>query len=60
MLYTIYQIGDISAMQGRQNKKNSYYRLRVGSYRVIFEWIDNELFIDVVEINNRGDVYKRY
>jgi len=36
-----------------------YYRLRVGSYRVVF-WIDNEaktLYVD--HIGPRGDVYKR-
>ncbi len=56
----IYQSGDISALQGDKNKKRNYYRLRVGTYRVIFEWKDNDIIIDVTEVNNRGEIYKKY
>ena len=49
--------GDIKAMQGTEKGK---MRLRVGSYRVIY-WYSQEndieiLFID--GIGNRGDIYK--
>ncbi len=56
----IYPNGDISALQGDKNKKRDYYRLRVGTYRVIFEWKDNSIIIDVTDVNNRGDIYKKY
>lgn len=49
--------GDVSPLRG--NNKN-YYRLRVGTYRVIFEWVENEIIIDVTDADNRGDVYKKY
>lgn len=31
-----------------------------GDYRVVFEWLDHEIYIDVTEADNRGDVYKKY
>lgn len=48
--------GDIKRLQGY----DSYYRLRVGSYRIIF-YVDNgELIVYVVDIGNRGQIYNRY
>lgn len=45
---------DIKRMQGIENR----FRLRVGSYRVVYFIIDNELIIIVVKIGSRGDIYK--
>lgn len=47
-------MGDIKQMQGY----SSYYRLRVGDYRVIYTVNDDVLLVRVVEIGNRGDIYK--
>ena len=33
------------------------YRIRVGSYRVIYEIVDKELIIDVVAVGHRKDIY---
>lgn len=44
-------VGDVKALQGRNG-----YRLRVGSYRVIFDMDGNVLFIE--QIGNRGQIYK--
>jgi mRNA interferase RelE/StbE len=44
---------DIKRMQGTENR----FRLRVGTYRVIYSIIDNELIVIVVKIGSRGDVY---
>ncbi|MFD0675255.1 type II toxin-antitoxin system RelE/ParE family toxin [Cohnella sp. GCM10027633] len=45
---------DIKRMQGIENQ----FRLRVGSYRVVYSILDNELIIIVVKIGSRGDIYK--
>ena len=35
-----------------------YYRLRVGDYRIIYT-VNNAVFlVRVIEIGNRGDIYK--
>lgn len=47
-------IGDIKPMSGHEN----LYRLRVGSYRVIYTIEGGLLIIRVLTIGNRGDVYK--
>ncbi|MDQ6595044.1 type II toxin-antitoxin system RelE family toxin [Bacillus salipaludis] len=47
-------IGDIKPLKGRENK----LRLRVGTYRVIFEIDHHEKIIYILTIDNRGDVYK--
>lgn len=54
----IYELpnGDIKLLKGYK----TIYRLRVGEYRIIFEWKENEIFIDVIDANNRGDIYKNY
>lgn len=36
-----------------------YHRLRVGTYRVIFERRDDELIIIVIRIGHRRDVYSK-
>lgn len=48
--------GDIKKLQTFSNM----YRLRVGKYRIIFEWIENQIIIDVTDADSRGDIYKFY
>jgi mRNA interferase RelE/StbE len=43
--------GDIVKLQGI-----SGYRLRVGNYRILFDFFGN--IIDIIDIDNRGQVYK--
>ncbi|MCL2053098.1 MAG: type II toxin-antitoxin system RelE/ParE family toxin [Oscillospiraceae bacterium] len=54
ILAAIYKLpqGDILPLEG----KNGEYRLRVGGWRVIWEYRGELIFI--MEIGNRGDVYK--
>ena len=46
--------GDIKPLAGHNNE----FRLRVGSYRVIYSIENDILIIRVLDIGNRGDVYK--
>lgn len=48
--------GDVKKLQ----RYAELYRLRVGTYRIIFHWIENEIVIDIIDANNRGDIYKNY
>jgi mRNA interferase RelE/StbE len=45
---------DISSLQG----VDSAFRLRVGDFRIVYGISDKELFIYVVTVGSRGDVYK--
>ena len=47
-------VGDIVPMKGQ-----SGYRLRIGSYRIIFERDDSNMLVTVKRIGSRGDVYKK-
>ncbi|HLR51634.1 MAG TPA: type II toxin-antitoxin system RelE/ParE family toxin [Candidatus Avamphibacillus sp.] len=47
-------IGDIKPLRGR----NKQMRLRIGTYRVIFEVEHSEQVVYILTIDNRGDVYK--
>ncbi|GAA0279972.1 type II toxin-antitoxin system RelE/ParE family toxin [Eubacterium sp. am_0171] len=48
--------GDVKALSGHKG----FYRIRVGDYRVIYT-IDNGIYkICIVDVGNRGDIYKRY
>lgn len=43
--------GDIKKLQGADG-----YRLRVGNYRVLFDV--NGIILDIIDIGNRGQIYK--
>ena len=45
--------GDVRKLQGRKG-----YRLTVGGFRVLFDYLEDNV-IDVVAIGSRGDVYKK-
>lgn len=47
--------GDVKKLQG----KTEMYRLRVGSYRIIFSRDHENLVILVIEIGSRGKIYKK-
>lgn len=57
LLKAIYKLpteGDIKPMTGYEG----LYRLRVGTFRVLFT-IENEILtVRVLQIGNRGDIYK--
>ena len=46
---------DVIRLAGRPG-----YRLRVGKYRAVFERNDAELIILVINIDSRGEIYKRW
>lgn len=46
--------GDVKKLEGM----DEIYRLRVGDFRVLFEKNDKELIIIVIDIGNRGEIYK--
>ena len=48
--------GDVKRMQTKQE----LYRLRVGEFRFVFNIIHNEIVINVIDADNRGDIYKKY
>lgn len=56
LLRAIYALpnGDIKQMKGYVSR----YRLRVGDYRIIYSVESNKLYIYVLAVGNRGDVYK--
>ncbi|WJH36608.1 type II toxin-antitoxin system RelE/ParE family toxin [Paenibacillus sp. CC-CFT747] len=45
---------DIKKMQGVHDQ----FRLRIGSYRVVFSVFNDQLIVVVIRIGSRGDVYK--
>jgi len=47
---------DIKPLKGHKD----LLRLRVGSYRIIYCIDNGKLIIYVIDINNRGNIYKRY
>ena len=47
---------DIKRLQGY----NNLYRLRVGNIRVLYSIQESLMIISIENIDNRGDVYKRY
>lgn len=57
LLKAIYKLPDTGDIR-RLNPFQGLYRLRVGTFRVIFTIEENILTVRVVEIGNRGDVYK--
>lgn len=53
-IYNLPNGTDIKKLKGYNQ-----YRLRVGDYRILYK-IDNGIYlIDVIDIDSRGDVYKR-
>ncbi len=48
--------GDIKQLRGHSD----IYRLRVGTYRIIYSINNGELLIYVIDVGNRGDIYKKY
>lgn len=47
---------DIKKLKGYDN----LLRLRVGDYRVVYSVDHGMLIVYVIDIDNRGDIYKRY
>ena len=37
-----------------------HYRVRIGDIRIIYEVKNKELIVHVLDINNRGQIYKRW
>jgi len=45
---------DIVKMKGLENR----YRLRVNNYRIIYEVYHSQVIVYILDIGNRGDIYK--
>jgi mRNA interferase RelE/StbE len=41
-----------------KGKLSSYWRYRIGQYRILVELLDKELVIVIISISHRRDVYK--
>lgn len=47
---------DIKPMKGHEG----LFRLRVGSYRIIYTVDHGELIVYIIDADNRGQIYNRY
>ncbi len=47
---------DIKKLKGHDD----LLRLRVGSYRIVYSVDHGKLIVYVIDVDNRGDIYKRY
>ena len=47
---------DIKKLKGHDD----LFRLRVGNYRIIYTVDNGKLIVYVIDIDNRGEIYKRY
>jgi mRNA interferase RelE/StbE len=43
----------------RKLKGRNGYRIRVGSYRVIYDVFDAVLVVEIIEVGNRKDIYEQ-
>lgn len=48
--------GDIKQLKGH----SELFRLRVGSYRIIYTVDNGQLIVRVIDAGNRGQIYQRY
>lgn len=55
-IYKLPDAGDRKELQGHKG----VFRLRVGSYRIVYTVDNGQLIVYVVDADNRGDAYKRY
>ena len=58
----IYKLADDPRPPWSKKMKGSLegnWRIRVGSYRVIYRIMDNELIVSVIKIAHRKDIYQR-
>lgn len=53
-LYKLPGEGDIFPMRGKANQ----YRVRIGTYRAVYNLDKDVLTVTVIKVDNRGDVYK--
>ena len=53
-LYKLPNEGDIFPMRGKANQ----YRVRIGTYRAVYNLDRDVLTVTVIKVDNRGDVYK--
>ena len=48
---------DVKTIKGKRNK---YYRMRIGEWRVIFSIVDGDIVvINTIHAGSRGDIYKK-
>ncbi len=47
---------DIKKLKGHDD----LLRLRIGNYRIVYTVDNGKLIVYVIDINNRGEIYKRY
>lgn len=48
--------GDIKELKGHKG----WFRLRVGTYRIIYTVDNGQLIVRVIDAGNRGQIYNRY
>ena len=53
-LYKLPDEGDIFPMRGKANQ----YRVRIGTYRAVYNLDKDVLTVTVIKVDNRGNVYK--
>lgn len=51
-------IGDCTHLDIKKLEGLDYFRLRIGSYRAIYQFINDVMVIQVLKIGSRGDIYK--
>jgi len=57
ILSKIFKLPNTSGVKKLTGYSN-WYRLRIGDYRIIYEKLEDRLIIIILEVGNRGDIYK--